>query len=694
MAKNDAILLDGIVDEKMKAEFRDRGEAFELLAFEQILKSFDLTQEEVDAGWVDGRNDGGIDGFFTFLNGILVRNIESQIWPRKGAAIDIWIISCKHKDSFKQETFNTIIPTIEELLDFGKDPSEFEGKYSNELIAARQIAAQVYQRTASSLPSIHFHVGYACRGDISDLEENVRARGNQIERLINDYFSGAKVDVEYFGASELIELHRKNRVILELTYSELLTSGQDAYVLLVPMDAYANFIRDENNNLRRYLFDSNVRDFLGQSRVNQDISNTLQNPEGPNFWWLNNGVTILATQAVQLGRTQRGSALQLHDVQIVNGLQTTQSIHNHYGDSHRLMAEESKRQVLVKVIVSDDVDVRDSIIQATNNQNTVELAALNATDKIQRDIEMILERHGWYYERRKNYYKNIGKPADRFITPLYLATAFTAIVHRAPHISGWLKSRFMRNESSYAAIFSDQVPIELWPKIAEIMRATEVAMQAPLSRIVARPIRMQGVWRGAVAICALGKIHGSFDLPPAKLMVTDTSKISKDLIAEILQNISGGSSANAQTLTRDGRRLDDICKRFGEEEGIENWQSIGKWSIPYASQSVRLKPKKAAAPLPSSPESKITAPMSKEFLDAIDALLPQQPWPPGIQEMLVQALSSDRKTVRAGIDKLIEDGRRYNQHHGVVVDKDGTIVALDELRANRNFRIGEKYSAA
>ncbi|MDP9908226.1 hypothetical protein J2W27_000319 [Variovorax boronicumulans] len=688
MAKNDAILLDGIIEEKMKAEFRDKGETFELLAFEQILKSFDLTQEEIDAGWVDGRNDGGIDGFFTFLNGILVRNLETQTWPRKGASIDIWIISCKHRDSFKQETLNTIIPTIEELLDFGKDPIQFEGKYSAELITARQIAAQVYQRTASSLPSIHFHVGYACRGDISDLEENVRARGNQIARLINDYFSGAKVDVEYFGASELIELHRKNRVILELNYSELLTSGQDAYILLVPIDAYANFICDESGNLRRYLFDSNVRDFLGQSRVNQDITNTLQNHDGPNFWWLNNGVTMLATQAIQLGRTQRGSALQLHDVQIVNGLQTTQSIYNHYGNSGAKTSSESHRQVLVKVIVSDDTDVRDSIIQATNNQNTVELAALNATDKIQRDIEMILERHGWYYERRKNYYKNIGKPADRFITPLYLASAFAAIALRAPHISGHLKTRFMRNESSYSAIFNDQVPIELWPKVAEIMRAIEVSMQSPLAQLVSRPARMQGIWRGAVAICALGKIHGSFDLSPAKIISTDTTQISKSLIREILQKIIGDFAHNPQALTREGRRLDEICKRYGESEDIQNVQVIGKWNIPYITQSVRLRPKNSSTEATSSVAS---IEISEELLDEMDTLLPAQPWPPGIQEMLMAALKTDKRTVRAGIDELIRSGRRHNQHHGVVVDKDGIIVDVDEGRADSRYRVGAKY---
>jgi hypothetical protein len=35
---------------------------------EQILKFADLSPDEINSGWVDGGNDGGIDGFFLFVN--------------------------------------------------------------------------------------------------------------------------------------------------------------------------------------------------------------------------------------------------------------------------------------------------------------------------------------------------------------------------------------------------------------------------------------------------------------------------------------------------------------------------------------------------------------------------------------------------------------------------------------------------
>lgn len=73
------------------------------------------------------------------------------------------------------------------------------------------------------------------------------------------------------------------------------------------LTAYNKFIRDDHGNMRRYLFDSNVRDFLGENRVNQEIMASLEEADSPEFWWLNNGITILATSAIPLGKTPEGN---------------------------------------------------------------------------------------------------------------------------------------------------------------------------------------------------------------------------------------------------------------------------------------------------------------------------------------------------------------------------------------------------
>jgi hypothetical protein len=71
MAKNDVVLIDAIVDDRLREVYpsNQRDEVFEFLAFEQVLKDFDLSREEIEAGWVDGWDDGCIDAFFIFVNG-------------------------------------------------------------------------------------------------------------------------------------------------------------------------------------------------------------------------------------------------------------------------------------------------------------------------------------------------------------------------------------------------------------------------------------------------------------------------------------------------------------------------------------------------------------------------------------------------------------------------------------------------
>lgn len=688
MAKNDAILLDGIIQEQMAVELLDKGEAFELFAFQQILKSYDLTRDEIESGWVDGKDDGGIDGFYTFINGVLLKNIQDHAWPRKNASLDIWIISCKHRDTFQQAPLNSIFPTIEELLDFSKNPSDFVGQYSPALIKARQIAVQAFLKTASGLPSLNFFFGYASRGDLKDLGENIEARGNQLKRIVSDYFSAATVSLEYFGATELIALHRKNRVILELPFVEELSREQSAYVLLVPIDIYARFVSDDYGQLRRYLFDSNVRDFLGKNRVNQDIANSLLSDKSPDFWWMNNGVTILATSAVPLGKTPSGNAIQLHDVQIVNGLQTTQSIYNYFKTDG---ASANDRCVMIKIIISEDEAIRDAIIQATNNQSQVELSALNATDKIQRDIEEILERHQWYYERRKNYYKNIGKPAERFVTPLLLAVSLVAVVKKAPNKAGLLKTRFMRNPASYEAVFSDKLPIELWPKLVGIMKAVEEGMIAAMPRLKASENRILGKWRGAVALCVMAKLNGSFNFGIQAILDTNFEKLTPELTESVFSSLKRLHNTKYET-DADRRKglarsfnIDTICCDFGKQAGISDCDMVGRWMLP-----VGVSQNGGRTPLISN-QTPIKIKVDDEILERVRDRLPKQPWPQGIQKQICEEFGFDKKVVHEAVKLLINSGVFMNQYTGVVVDSKGCIVAIDSARADPHYKIGEKY---
>jgi len=169
-----------------------------------------------------------------------------------------------------------------------------------------------------------------------------------------------------------------------------------------------------------------VRDYQGKrNTVNQEIRKTLATENGGEFWWLNNGVTILAADA-----STSGNKLTVEMPEIVNGLQTSQEIFQHFTDNP---TASDSRHVLVRVILPPDEMTRNRVTKATNNQTPVSPLSLRATDQIHFDIEEILKLHDLYYDRRKGQYRNQRKPISKIVTIKALAQAVMAALLQRPN---------------------------------------------------------------------------------------------------------------------------------------------------------------------------------------------------------------------------------------------------------------------
>lgn len=650
MARNDTVLLDGILDQRVidALPSTKRDEVFEYLALEQCLKDFDLSREEIESGWTDGRDDGGLDGFYTIVNGQLVQDVGAFPWPKRNATIDVYLLTAKHHATFEENPLTKIHATFSEVFDLAVERTELKGSYSEDLLAARSLFQIVYRRLAALNPELSFHLIYASRGDAQEVGDSVRARARQLEALAKILFSSACASFEFVGASELVALCRRiKRFSLELPFIEYLAQSRDSYVLLVRLHDYYDFVRDEESRLRRYLFDSNVRDYLNETAVNEDIAFSLADPDAPEFWWLNNGVTILATGANVVGKS-----IQLRDVQIVNGLQTTESTFRHFDSGSTTSAE---RGLLVKVLVSDDAAVRDRIIRATNNQTPVQPASLHATDKIQRDIEDVLERTGWFYERRTNYYRNIGRPPARFVTPMYIAAGFVALVLRNPERAAKLKSRHMRNPDTYAMVFSVTAPLAVWPAIVEVLKRVESVLEQ------VRPVgsgageRFLARARNLVALVAIARVFGKFSYSIHQLISLDISELSDEMILEVwrlIDSVRGeGKKPSAYFPARRS------CEEASNQFQLDGIQMVGRRVLPDSVVQV-----------------------DATLLDMVDHALPDQPWRPGVHREVAQRLKIKASRVSAAIQLLMDQGRRMYQRDGVVFDADGNVIAIDSGR--------------
>lgn len=658
MAKNDVILLDGIIDQRLAEGLpsHERDEVFEFLVLEESLKDYDLSRDEIESGWIDGRNDGGIDGFYILVNGHLLDDGEEFVWPKTNAAIDVWLFTCKHHATFLQAPLDSILATLQEIFDFSLDKTRLCGTYSEKLLAFRSLLHLAYRRLSIGRPVIRFNVVYASRGDSGQIGESITARSRQIESTISDLFSSCSVQFQFLGASELVTLHRRTKTFsLDLPFMEHLATGKDSYVLLVRLEDYWKFVSDENGHLRRYLFDSNVRDFLGENQVNEEIARSLADSSAPDFWWLNNGVTILATNATVPGKT-----IQLQDIQIVNGLQTTETIFRHFQGGSPTSRD---RALLVKIIVSSDAQVRDRIIRATNNQSPVEIAALHATDKIQRDIEDILERNEWFYERRRNYYRNIGKPIIRFVTPLYLASAVVALIFKNPARATKLKARFMRTQTGYEAVFSEKIPIEVWPALASIYKEVDAGL-AGVSSHNRRGERFISRWRALVSLLVVARRLKTFAYPTPQLREIMSTPISVAEVNDAWDVVMSVGKLPDRTTRPTHSLVRDCCMEAAKRYGLLGTEDVARRDIPTALSLLEENWK----------------PMPAEFLDMVETLLPPQPWKPGIHMEVAAKLNCKANKVSRAIQQLIAQGRFHVQKDGVVYGANGKVLSVDPDR--------------
>lgn len=468
MAGNDRIILDQVLDQRRQsiAPTLDQAKYFEIFTAEQILKDFDLSYDEIESGIVAGGGDGGIDGFYVFINGELLQEDSDISELRKNIQIEVFLLQSKTGAGFSEGAMDRLSAATDDLFDLSKPLESLKAVYNEELLEATERFRTAYQTLASKFPHLRMRFYYATKGD--QVHPNVERKAARTETVVKKHFSSAEFTFTFLGARSLLDLARRTpTTVYELKLSEnpISSTGDVAFVCLVSLKSLFAFITDTQGQLVRHIFEANVRDYQGKTQVNEQIQDTLQHQGAEDFWWLNNGITVLAARATQSGKT-----LTVENPEIVNGLQTSSEIHAYFRASN---TEREARNVLVRVIVPNAGESRDRIIKATNSQTAIPPASLRATDRIHRDIEQYLKPFGLFYDRRKNYYKNEGKPIGRIISIPQMAQAVLAILLQRPDTARARPSSLIKREEEYQRLFSTDYPIEVYRASAQIIKQAE-----------------------------------------------------------------------------------------------------------------------------------------------------------------------------------------------------------------------------
>jgi len=454
---------------------------FLLFSTYQICKKHNLDENMLIDCVVEGGGDGGLDAIVALVDKKYIYSLDEfneyaeQI--NENSRIDLYFIQAKETNGIKETAFMKIKDVFEKLLVSNSITEELRIQYNQVLIEKFELINEIIIKSSPKTNNIYINVAYAYTGNLDKDSISIGTKNqiNPIKKLVRDttYINEANISVDIFDSNKLINIANKSiqkdyiikyKTIFKMNYR---SDSENGFVMNMSIKDYYNLIT-QDNEIIDVLFEGNIRDFEGQTvEVNKNIKNTLEEVYDADFWWLNNGITMIVDSYTPL---PNDSAKVVNPI-IVNGLQTSYTIFNYFKENIDKLENED-RNILLKIVNTDSINISDMIISSTNRQNAVKPAQLKATDPIQKDIEQLLLKNGIYYERRKNYYKNRGIDKHKIVTLENLAQYLESIYYGNCSGARNNPTTLLKSEKLYNKLFNNSINPNIYTITSEVALKT------------------------------------------------------------------------------------------------------------------------------------------------------------------------------------------------------------------------------
>ena len=478
-----------------RAADEDEGTAFEWYTIEQVLKDSDLSDDDIDFGFIGGPDDGGVDGMYFFVDRKLFQ-LDDPL-PTNSQDAELVLIQSKRSGGFSENVVDRIHSFLRDTLEWDTPVDDLV-----HLNSAARDCIESFRDTFDGIlqyaPRVRVTVYYVT-GAESEPNAKVTAKFDALIKYVQSRISHAQVDVKVWDCKALLtEVRRTPQQAFRVPTVEMFaTDDERAVVCLVRVTDLAAFLGDDTGSQRRSLLESNVRAYQGNVQVNNDIRETLESGERErDFWWFNNGITVVADSYHFAGRT-----LIMERPQIVNGLQTCHEVFEY---ATRVKPSNDTRAVLLRVVIPPDETTRNNIIKATNFQTAIPPISLKAMDQLHFDIEDRLKLYGLYYERRKGEYREQRKPRADIVSMRGLGKAVIAILLQRPNDARARPGTILNKDDHYELIFNDKFDRELYATCIRIDRRVEgyLKSESSLDRSVRADLRY---YVDLIVACALAE---------------------------------------------------------------------------------------------------------------------------------------------------------------------------------------------
>lgn len=353
-------------------ELRNEARAFVAWALIQIEGARD---DELLDSVVDGPDDKGIDAIYIPDEArklVLVQGTRPENTARNLPAVDI------------VKTLNGVDWLLNGDLSHAGNP------------AFRARAEAFREGFIAMFPPVEILFVCTCRGPASDGRAEID-KFLSTWNTLRETFSVEIYDLDRIFQVYTQNLQRTSENLIRLDFIdppyEHAIGATTSVVGTVKGSVLANLFSQYGNAI----FEANIRNYLGNVKINKAIINTAKDQkEAPNFWFFNNGVTFVC-DALRYRSVRDASRVELRNAQIVNGCQTVNCLY--------LAASTGQLQtdveVLVRILEKPDPEFMRRVTLHTNSQNAVRAADLVGTDPIQLQLKRDFDRMGYYYETRR-----------------------------------------------------------------------------------------------------------------------------------------------------------------------------------------------------------------------------------------------------------------------------------------------------
>ena len=400
---------------------------------------------------VGDEKDMGIDGIAIIVNGVFVRSIQDvkDIAAKfNKVTAEFVFIQSKYKPNFDKNELNNFIDGVRDFL---SDTHRFpRNEKITKLLEIKDFILREDDNGEmmwDENPSVRlYYVAMGVWRGSEHQEALIKQFKEDIEQL-NTY--NRNITFIYVDSDALKRYCDNNEnafsatinTIASMPLTEVGRVENSCIALCYANELVKLLTMEENQTIRKSLFYDNVRDYLGDNNINDEIRKTIE-IEPEKFILLNNGLTIVCDNYQQSNRK-----ITIKNPQIVNGCQTSHVLF--YAKQAELDIEQVP--INIKIIATDDSEITNQIVRGTNRQNIV----YDETFEVTRDFHKRLEDYinsvsgdytRLYYERRtKQYLSNPMIRQSQKITLRILIQSFVGMFMNAPDVAYRHESKLLKD---------------------------------------------------------------------------------------------------------------------------------------------------------------------------------------------------------------------------------------------------------